>query len=234
MTAAMFNSENGPFGFHNDGYVYPQFIGYALRAPTVNDVYPPGTRWQDNSVNPRVIYDTTGAGVWYQASGGGENLTSLVVIGPSSLTGVTSINTAGAAATVIGTGGTGAVTIGNATGNTAVTGNVTFASALQGVVLNPATATGASPQIVNGRSFAVTFSGVNIAAGATQSFTITNSVITGAATQILYGLVGATTGAALNIQSVTNTAGQSVVVISNGTGATTSVVNITLTGRVLN
>lgn len=93
---------------------------------------------------------------------------------------------------------------------------------------------GASPQIANGRSFVAIFSGVSIAAGATQSFTITNSKITGATTPIQYSMVGATSGAALNIQSVTNSAGQSVVVVENGTGATTSTANITFTGTILN
>lgn len=97
-----------------------------------------------------------------------------------------------------------------------------------------ATATGASPQIANGRSFAVTFSGVSIAAGATQSFTITNSKIVSATTPVQISMVGATTGAALNIQSVTNSAGQSVIVVENGTGATTSTANITFTGTILN
>jgi hypothetical protein len=38
----------------------------ALRAPTVNDVQPPMTLWQDNAANPPIIYQTTGAGVWNQ------------------------------------------------------------------------------------------------------------------------------------------------------------------------
>ena len=93
---------------------------------------------------------------------------------------------------------------------------------------------GASPQTSNGRSFTAIFSGVSIAAGATQSFTIANSYITDARTRIAYSMIGATTGAALNIQSVTNSAGQSVVVVENGTGATTSTANITFTGIILN
>lgn len=64
MTASLFNNQNGNFANVVDGYVYPQMIGYALRAPTTQDIYPPGTRWQDNSVNPAVQYYTTGAGIW--------------------------------------------------------------------------------------------------------------------------------------------------------------------------
>lgn len=94
---------------------------------------------------------------------------------------------------------------------------------------------GASPLTANGRSGQVTFSGVSIAAGATQSFVIANTAIAAIGTVILYGMVGATTGAALNIQSVTNIAGtSSTIVVENGTGATTSTANITFTFIVLN
>lgn len=233
MTAVYPNDQNGATGFQTDGFVYPQFIGYAKRAPTTQDIYNPGTRWQDNSVNPPVIYETTGGGTWasYNTSGSFTNLTAA---------GTVNLNASGSGVTTIGTGGTGAVAIGNATGNTAITGavtisgNETFGSATVGVINVPATASGASPQTVNGRTFSVTFTGVSIAAGATQSFTIANSVITGASTVIQYTLVGCTTGAALTIESVTNSASQSVVVVGNGTGATTSIVNITLIGTVLN
>jgi hypothetical protein len=47
-------------------------------------------------------------------------------------------------------------------------------------------------------------------------------------------MVGSTTGAALNIQSVVNSAGQSVITVENGTGATTTIANITFTYLVLN
>src|ERR1700726_2269958 len=69
MTAAFFNNQGGPFADVVDQYVYPQFIGYAQRAPTTQDIYPPGTRWQNNAVNPAIIYETTGAGVWNTAGG---------------------------------------------------------------------------------------------------------------------------------------------------------------------
>lgn len=69
MTASLPNNSNVPFGFQIDGFVYPQFIGYALRAPTTQDIYNPGTRWQDNSQNPAIIYETTGAGLWISGSG---------------------------------------------------------------------------------------------------------------------------------------------------------------------
>jgi HSP20 family molecular chaperone IbpA len=63
VTVSLFNNQNGPFANVVDAYVYPQFIN-ANRAPTTQDIYNPGTRWQDDSVNPRLIYITTGAGDW--------------------------------------------------------------------------------------------------------------------------------------------------------------------------
>jgi hypothetical protein len=95
-------------------------------------------------------------------------------------------------------------------------------------------AAAASPQTSNSRAGQVTFSGVNIAAGATQSFVINNNTIPATAV-IQYSMVGATTGAALNIQSVTNVAGtSSTIVVENGTGATTSTANITFVYEILN
>lgn len=132
-TAALGNTAQGtPFATGVDAFVYPQFIGYALRAPTTKDIENPGTRWQDNSVNPPVIYETSGNGLWnITTSGGVGTFTSLVVTpGPASITGTTTINTSGAGVTTIGTGGTGAVNIGNATGNTAVTGSLTASTGL--------------------------------------------------------------------------------------------------------
>lgn len=64
MTSCMFNGPNGPFANVVDGQVYPQFLQDPKRPPTSNDIYPPGTRWLDNSVNPKIIYETTGAGDW--------------------------------------------------------------------------------------------------------------------------------------------------------------------------
>lgn len=90
----------------------------------------------------------------------------------------------------------------------------------------------ASPQTANGKTFSVTFSGVSIAAGATQSFVISNTAVN---TLVQVSMVGATSGAALSIQSVTNSPGVSTtIVVTNGTGATTTTANITFTGICLN
>lgn len=44
---------------------HPLFIK-ANRAPTSNDVYSPGTRWMDDSVSPKALYETVGGGTWQQ------------------------------------------------------------------------------------------------------------------------------------------------------------------------
>lgn len=63
MSASFFNSSGGPFGTDDDQFVNPPFIN-AMRAPTANDFQNPGTRWMDGSVNPKIIYETTGGGDW--------------------------------------------------------------------------------------------------------------------------------------------------------------------------
>jgi hypothetical protein len=78
MTAALGNTAGGtPFATGVDAFVYPQFIGYALRAPTTQDIYNPGTRWQNNAVSPAVQYYTIGAGIWYELPNSGFGVTSV-------------------------------------------------------------------------------------------------------------------------------------------------------------
>lgn len=63
MTASLTNFQNGAYGNMIDGAVYPQFI-VGKRPPTSQDIYPPGTRIMDASVNPAIIYETSGGGDW--------------------------------------------------------------------------------------------------------------------------------------------------------------------------
>lgn len=97
-------------------------------------------------------------------------------------------------------------------------------------------AAGASPLVAAGRFVRVTFSGVSIASGATQTFVITNSVITGASTVCDVKWFGATAGSALSISAMTPSAGSLSIVMTNGTSATmvTSVANITFDVWVMN
>ena len=119
---------------------------------------------------------------------------------------------------------------------TATSGNFVASAAGTGLVFPVATGSGAASGTVtcNGRQGSVTFTSPSIAAGAVQTLTMANSAITGSATVIMYTLRGATTGAALTIQSVTNSASQSAIVVTNGTGATTTTANITFDFIVLN
>lgn len=119
---------------------------------------------------------------------------------------------------------------------TATNGNFVGSTAGTGLLLNSPTATGAaaSPLVLNGRSGAAIFTSVSIAAAADLTLTITNSAITDVNTQVIYFLSGATTGSALTVKSVTNSAGSSAIVVTNGTGATTTTADITLTFLVLN
>jgi hypothetical protein len=91
----------------------------------------------------------------------------------------------------------------------------------------------ASPQTDNSRVGSVTFSGVSIAAAATQTFVINNSNILSSSTVVLYSMSGSTTGAAPTIESITNAAGSSSIVVTNGTGATTQTGNLTFTYQIL-
>ena len=128
------------------------------------------------------------------------------------------------------------------TASPSVTGNMTAATGFiattagAGLLLNSPAASGAaaSPVVVNGRSGQATFTSVSIAAAADLTLTITNSAITGASTQVIYSMSGATTGSALSIKSVTNTAGSSAIVVTNGTGATTTTEDIVMNFLVLN
>lgn len=61
--ASPFSSSN-PLGYTGiDLYTQPPFIT-AMRAPTTNDIYNAGTQWKDGSVNPPIIYETSGGGIW--------------------------------------------------------------------------------------------------------------------------------------------------------------------------
>lgn len=128
------------------------------------------------------------------------------------------------------------------TASPSVTGNMTTATGFvattagSGITLNSPAASGvaASPVVVNGRSGQATFTTVSIAAAADLTLTITNSAITGATTQVLYSMSGSTTGSAPSIKSVTNTAGSSAIVVTNGTGATTTTADIVMNFLVLN
>ena len=115
-----------------------------------------------------------------------------------------------------------------ASGNvTATSGNFVAVAAGSGLSFPVTTGSGAQGGTVNcnGRAGSVTFTGVSIAAGATLTFVIGNTSITGSSTVVLYGMRGATTGTSPTIQTVTNGAGTSTIVVTNGTTVITDVAN---------
>lgn len=386
MTAALGNTAGGtPFATGVDAFVYPQFIGYALRAPTTQDIYNPGTRWQNNAVSPAVQYYTIGAGLWYEfpnTSFGVSSVTGtanqisasptvgavvLSLIGPytpatytahgvlvgegtssivaltvgtdgkvltgnsaadpsfaaigtkSGLTahgvvvaegaGAFAATTAGSAGQVLTSGGASAdptwttatfpatatstgtilradgtnwaastatypntatagaliaatatnvigeiidVAVGQLlasggagvipayTGSPSVSGSITAATGFvattagAGITLNSGTTSGTTTATLNGRSGQITITTPTINAGSTFAMTITNSSIAGSSTQVLYGITGGTTGAAITIQTVANSASQSIVTVMNGSGDTNSTDSLVLTFLVLN
>lgn len=137
------------------------------RSPSVSDFAAPGTIWTNILTNQVYILASivANAATWVAVAGGAAAFTSLTVTpGPISLTGATTINTAGNATTTIGTGGTGLVNIGNATSGTNISGPL---SASGGVIdLNTAgafatnIATGGSTGAVNiGNATGTTFTG---------------------------------------------------------------------------
>lgn len=74
-----------------DNFAHPQMLGPNLRAPTVNDFQNPGTEWLDASVSPRVIYITTGGGLWYPIAGGAGSFTNLTVTGNETVGGTLAV-----------------------------------------------------------------------------------------------------------------------------------------------
>lgn len=222
---------------------------YDVRAPAATDIqnYFIGQQWIWPNGTSGGIWEllnlSTSGGVltanWVQISSASGDI--LAINGTANQ--ITATTTAGTTtlsipATFIAPGSIAATTtVTGGTGVTAITGNITASGVGSGLVLTPTiVAAGASPQIVNGRVGQVTFSGVSIASGATQTFVITNSAITGSGTVILYSWFGATAGSALSISSVTNSAGSSSIVMTNGTSATmvTDIANITFVFEVLN
>lgn len=174
------------------------------------------------------VQNVGGTTNWLNIGGGSGTFTTITVTGNATIGGTLGV--------------TGLTTLGTLTqvGAASFTGTSTFASAaattpaisvgVGSIQVTPTTvAAGASPLVSNNRFGQVTFSGVSIAAAAVQSFVITNSTVTGSGTNIMMTMSGATTGSALTIQSVTPSASSISIVVTNGTGASTTTANIQFT-----
>jgi hypothetical protein len=106
-TPSTFSSN--PLGYEGiDFYQNPPFIP-AQRPPTSYDQELPGTVWQDKSVNPPVLYITTGAGSWSVLSTSSGFIATLTgntggAISPSagniSIVGTGSVSVAGSGSTL--------------------------------------------------------------------------------------------------------------------------------------
>jgi hypothetical protein len=226
----------------------PCFPMYLTSAPTSQTIYAPYGVVQVGQIAivPAVgvwialnlISTSTGITVnWVQlASSSGDILAIVGTTNQVTATTAAGTTTLTLPATVVAPGSLASTTTLTAgTGLTVTTGGITLLGSGQGITTNPViVAAGASPQVANGHVGQVTFSGVSIAAGASQTFTITNSGITGAGTVIEYSWYGATAGSALSMANVVNSAGSSAITMTNGTGASTSTANITFIFQVLN
>ena len=185
-----------------------------------------------SSGDPYLRFEISGVGASTMTMGLDNSASDLFVISNSNDIGTSNaltLSQAGAlAATTTLTATLGAIT--------ATNGNFVGSTAGTGLLFNPQTATGAaaSPVVLDGRCGRVTFSSVSIAAAADLTLTMTNSSITGAGTQVICSISGATTGSALPIKSKTASAGSLAIVITNGTGATTTTEDIVLEFLVVN
>lgn len=199
----------------------PLIVGYGLsqslpnifptpivgkRAPTTADINKQlGQVWIYNSTAYILVNVAAGSATWQliEASGGAGVFSALTVTpGPTSITGTTGINTAGAGVTTINTGGTGALNLGNATGNTAVTGSLTASTGLVATAGGIA-ATGTSTINTTGAattSIATGGTGALNLGNATGNTTITGNVIASSyvSAATLYA-TGDTGGAALTV-----------------------------------
>jgi hypothetical protein len=125
---------NSLYGFPGPLNDEPLSVISLNRAPTSADQGQIGQFILNTATATLYICTATGASgyIWtaLETNGGIGGFISLAVVGPTTLTGTTNINTTGSAVTSIGTGGTGATHIGNATGNTQVTGSLTASTSL--------------------------------------------------------------------------------------------------------
>ncbi len=112
----------------------------------------------------------------------------------------------------------GALTAGAISGTsvTASTGNLVASTSGAGILLTSDQASGvaASPVVVNGRSGRATF--------------------TASTTEVMLCMSGASTGSALSIKSKTASSGSLAIVITNGTGASTTLADIQIDFLILN
>jgi hypothetical protein len=246
MTAALGNTAQGtPFATGVDAFVYPQFIGYAQRAPTTQDIYNPGTRWQDNSVNPPVQYYTVGAGLWYEmpntsfgvssVTGTANQITANPNVGPVVLSIPAAFIAPGSiASTTTLTGGTGiTATTGNITasaGNISASGAVTGGTGVIATTGNLTATAGnlalngvGSKVVINASAPSTASVGTSVAMTA-GSVTVSTTAVTASSKIFLSANTAGGTPGVLNAPTASIVAGTSFV-INSSSGTDTSTVN---------
>src|SRR5574338_970598 len=82
MSASSISSN--PLGYTGINFSQNPPLIQASRAPTSNDMYPIGTQWANQAVNPPVIYETTGNGVWNVGANAYATTTSAGIVQLSS------------------------------------------------------------------------------------------------------------------------------------------------------
>lgn len=241
MTAPYFNNSNGPFANVVDGYVYPQMIFDPKRAPLTTDVYPAGTRWQDNSVNPPVQYYTTGAGLWNElpnssfgvssVTGTANQITAAPTTGavilsipnsfvvPGSISATTTV-TAGTG--IVSTAGNIVATAGQVNAGTSITAGTTVTATLGNITAtngNLVLAAAGNKLQIHATTAASDSVGVSAAmSGNPGAVTVTSSAVTSSSI-ILYSR--ATTGGTPGQVSITAQAGGSFTLTSTGNETST-------------
>jgi hypothetical protein len=254
-TSGGFMTARSPLQYKGVRAIAPPDLTIADRAPISTDTaFQPGQLWLDKANLSSYQYSgtdwisfgtgTTAAINTITGDAGGAkapsagNFSLLGTANQITVTGGTNKETFSLSATLLAPGTVTATTTLTATlgAITATNGNFVATAAGTGILLNSAQASGAaaSPVVVNGRSGRATFTSVSIAAAADLTLTITNSAITAATTEVMLSMSGATTGAALSIKSKTASAGSLAIVVTNGTGATTSIADIQIDFLVLN
>ena len=224
MTAALGNTAQGtPFATGVDAFVYPQMIGYALRAPTTQDIYNPGTRWQNNAVQPAVQYYTIGSGIWYElpntsfgvssVAGTTNQITASPTVGSVVLS-IPSVFVApgSIASTTTVTGGTGVI---------ATTGNVTSTAGNLVATIGNLNLNGPTSKINISAATPASASIGTSAVLSTGTVTVATTAVTAASKIFLTRAVaGGTLG---NLSVGTITAGTSFTITSDGATDTSTV-----------
>ena len=182
--------------------------------------------------DPYLSFQISGVGASTMTLGLDNSASDLFVISNSAAIGTSNALTLSQAGALTATT-TLTATLGDIT---ATNGNFVGTASGTGILLTSAQNSGAAsgPVVVNGRSGRATFTTVSIAGGADLTLTITNSSITGSTTEVMLSMSGATTGAALSIKSKTASASSLAIVVTNGTGATTTTADIQIDFLILN